>query len=211
MAADFEALQRRLVSRKGTAVSFVAFDLLALEGDDLRSKPLARRREVLEETLRTGPVLAITIQTDDHNVARRWLDLREIPALEGVVAKRADQPYQPGKRSWIKVKRYETADLVVAGYVGDPESPSSLLLGAYDETGQLKFVGATRSPKQGWGIAMKTPRFPEYPRRAVRPSGNTSRPELQAALARMKRILPVGMGPHLPAGESQRSTCIHRR
>ena len=48
VASDFEALQRRLVSRKGTAVSFVAFDLLALEGDDLRSKPLARRREVLE-------------------------------------------------------------------------------------------------------------------------------------------------------------------
>jgi hypothetical protein len=62
-----------------------------------------------------------------------------------VVAKRADQPYQPGKRSWIKVKRYETADLVVAGYVGDPENPSSLLLGTYDETGQLKFVGATKA------------------------------------------------------------------
>jgi hypothetical protein len=89
------------VSRKGAAVSFVAFDLLALEGDDLRSKPLARRREVLEATLRTGPVLAITIQTDDHNVARRWLDLREIPALPLPAAHASVQ------RRWHSIDAYE--------------------------------------------------------------------------------------------------------
>ena len=54
-----------------------------------------------------------------------------------------------------KGQGYETADLVVAGYVGNPENPSSLLLGAYDETEQLKFVGATRPPKQGSGRAMR--------------------------------------------------------
>jgi ATP-dependent DNA ligase len=107
--------------------------------------------------VRGGSLFSVTVQTDDHEVARRWLELPDAPALEGIVAKRADHPYQPGKRSWVKVKRYETADLVVGGYVGDPEKPTSLLLGAYDETGQLRFVGAARPPKQRWGSERRNP------------------------------------------------------
>ena len=155
---DFDALQMRLhpaasrVSRlaKETPASFVAFDLLASGGDDLRERPFAARREALEHVLAgVKPPVYLTPMTRDSAVARRWLDEFEGAGLDGVIAKPADGTYEPGKRSMVKIKHARTADCVVAGFRwhknGRNERIGSLLLGLYDQSGRLHHVGVTSS------------------------------------------------------------------
>ena len=155
---DFDALQMRLhpaASRvnklaKETPASFVAFDLLAAEGRDLRDTPFAERRGRLEQVLKNvHPPVHLTPMTRDITAARRWLDEFEGAGLDGVIAKPADGSYEPGKRSMIKIKHARTADCVVAGFRwhknGKGELIGSLLLGLYDGSGRLHHVGVTSS------------------------------------------------------------------
>jgi ATP-dependent DNA ligase len=152
---DFDALQQRIhpaASRiaklaKETPASFVAFDVLAAGDRDLRSAPLSERRMILERLLDgVGPPVHLTPMTRDRVTAGRWLDEFEGAGLDGVIAKRPDSLYQPGKRTMIKVKHVRTADCVVAGfrwYKGGQEAVGSLLLGLYDDGGRLQHVGVT--------------------------------------------------------------------
>ncbi len=152
---DFDALQMRLhpaASRaaklaKETPSSFVGFDLLAADGDNLMQAPQHERRSRLERLLaRTGPPVYLTPMTRDRLTASRWLAEFEGAGLDGVIAKPADAPYQPGKRAMIKVKHARTADCVVAGfrwYKGGRDAVGSLLLGLYDDRGVLQHVGVT--------------------------------------------------------------------
>jgi ATP-dependent DNA ligase len=154
---DFDALQLRLhpagsrVAKLAaeTPASFVAFDLLAADGRDLRAAPQRERREILERLLAgIGPPLYLTPMTLDRDTAVRWLEQFEGAGLDGVIAKPSSSPYQPGKRAMIKVKHVRTADCVVAGfrwYKGGNEAVGSLLLGLYDERGVLQHVGVTSS------------------------------------------------------------------
>jgi ATP-dependent DNA ligase len=148
---DFNALMARLhpaASRvdelaRSTPACFVAFDVLAIGGDDLCSEPFTVRRERLERLLASaGEGIQLTPATDDPEAARRWLDA-PAPAIDGVVAKRRDQPYSPGARAMIKVKQQHTIDAVVAGMRGapDPLRVTSLLLGLYDADGTLQHIG----------------------------------------------------------------------
>ena len=152
---DFDALQLRLhpaasrVARlaKETPASFVAFDLLAVEGRDLRDERQDARRELLERALgRVRPPVHLTPVTRDRRVAAGWLERFEGAGLDGVVAKPSGGTYQPGKRAMIKVKHSRTADCVVGGfrwYKGEAGAVGSLLLGLYDEAGMLQHVGVT--------------------------------------------------------------------
>jgi ATP-dependent DNA ligase len=154
---DFDALQMRLhpaASRvaklaKETPASFVAFDLLAAEGHDLKAAPQRERRSLLELLLRgVGPPVYLTPMTQDRATATRWLDQFEGAGLDGVIAKPADAQYQPGKRAMIKVKHARTADCVVAGFRWHKTGKGvigSLLLGLYDDSGVLQHVGVTSS------------------------------------------------------------------
>ncbi len=150
---DFEALQQRIhpaASRvtllsEQTPASFVAFDLLALGDEDFTGWPFAQRRATLEEALAgaVAPVY-VTPVTHDHDLARHWFDQFEGAGLDGLIAKRLDLRYQPGKRVLTKIKHERTADCVVAGYrvyKSDPDAIGSLLLGLYDERGVLVSVG----------------------------------------------------------------------
>ncbi len=154
---DFDALQLRLhpagsrVARlsKETPADFVAFDLLAVDGRDIRSLPQAERRAHLERVIpsRTARI-HLTPVTSDVSVARGWLDQFEGAGLDGVVAKAGDGVYLPGKRAMVKVKHARTAECVVGGfrwYKTDPAVVGSLLLGLYDEKGTLHHVGVTSS------------------------------------------------------------------
>ena len=155
---DFDALQLRLhpaASRIAklaaqTPSSFVAFDLLALEGRDLRAEPQSVRRGRLEHALSAAkrPV-HLTPMTRDIAVAAEWLKRFEGAGLDGVIAKPAPGPYEPGKRAMIKIKHARTADCVVAGFrwhkAGKGELIGSLLLGLYDARGRLHHVGVTSS------------------------------------------------------------------
>jgi ATP-dependent DNA ligase len=151
---DFEALLRRLhpaASRAErlsieTPASFMAFDLLARDERDLRSQPFVERRRLLEELLVAAePPLRLTEVTDDERRAAAWLDVRN--GIDGVVAKHRELRYEPGARAMVKVKQERTADCVVAGFrwLHDRPLPRSLLLGLYDEAGELQHVGIVSS------------------------------------------------------------------
>jgi ATP-dependent DNA ligase len=150
---DFEALQLRLhpaASRvrllaEQTPAHFVAFDLLALGGDDYTCRPFAERRAALAEALRDAkPPIHLTPTTTDKGVAERWFAQFEGAGLDGLVAKSPRLQYQQDKRVMLKIKHDRTADCVVAGYrphKNDDDAVGSLLLGLYRDSGELASVG----------------------------------------------------------------------
>ena len=152
---DFDQLQLRLhpaASRvaklaKETPSSFVGFDLLAMDGNDLRSEPQRIRRQRLEALLRrAAPPVHLTPMTEDREVAERWLKEFEGAGLDGVIAKPAGAVYEPGKRAMFKIKHARTADCAVAGFrwhKSGRDALGSLLLGLYDDKGTLHHVGVT--------------------------------------------------------------------
>src|SRR6266550_3235253 len=152
---DFDALQLRVhpaASRvamlaKTTPASFVAFDLLAVDGNDIRAQPQHQRRTQLERLLKKIPEpIRLTALTRDRALAADWLQRFEGAGLDGVVAKQRELPYMPGKRVMFKVKHQRTADCVVAGFrwhKSGPDAVGSLLLGLYDDDGDLHHVGVT--------------------------------------------------------------------
>jgi ATP-dependent DNA ligase len=126
--------------RKETPAGLVAFDLLA-EGDEvLCSLPYEERRERLAAVV-ADPV-ELTPMTPDMDDAGQWLT----GTSEGVIAKQCDAPYRPGERTgMVKIKRVRTADAVVAAFRFGKEEGTlgSLILGMYDDDGQLHIVGHT--------------------------------------------------------------------
>ncbi len=157
-ALDFEALLLRIhpaASRvkmlaAESPASFVAWDLLALGDEDLRAVPQGERRTRLEGALRdAAPPIHLTPATRDRALAAEWFEHFEGAGLDGVVAKRLDAPYQPGKRAMLKIKHQRTADCVVAGFRWHKNGPGthvgSLLLGLFDDEGSLHHVGITSS------------------------------------------------------------------
>ena len=151
---DFEALQMRLhpaESRvrklaKETPALLMLFDILDIGGKRLDATPLSERRKALENFYRAKAVdgMLLSPATNDRDLAVRWLK-RSGGALDGVVAKRLDQPYHFGERAMVKVKQLRTADCVVGGfrYAEKKKEVGSLLLGLYDDDGKLHHVGFT--------------------------------------------------------------------
>ena len=162
---DFDALQNRIhpaesrVKRlaEETPARLALFDLLAVAGHDLRARPLRERRQLLEElaallgaqdgaatggTDSAGPWL-LSPQTLDVEVARRWFHEFEPAGFDGIVAKGLERPYGEGRREMIKVKHRRTVDCVVGGYRlhKDRTRVGSILLGLYDQRGELHFIG----------------------------------------------------------------------
>jgi ATP-dependent DNA ligase len=177
---SFEELQLRLHPaesrvRKLAAeipATLILFDLLEEAGEDLRARPLAERRERLaaladrlglaevperSTDLPPGPEVRRTPWTDDVATAERWFDDEEGLGQDGILAKRTDQPYQAGVRGWVKVKHRKTADCVVGGYrtAKGGDGIGSLLLGLYDDDGNLHYVGHTSSFKAAERRALK--------------------------------------------------------
>jgi ATP-dependent DNA ligase len=151
---DFGALLKRVHParsrvdrlRNETPASFVAFDLLAEEGDDLTRVAFAERRQRLERLFEhLEPPLLLTPITGDVHLARRWLERFSGKGVDGVIAKARDLRYQPDRRVMVKVKRDRTADCVVGGLRATGDQVSSLLLGLYDDRGNLRHVGVSSS------------------------------------------------------------------
>ncbi|HEY0401577.1 MAG TPA: ATP-dependent DNA ligase [Blastococcus sp.] len=155
---DFGLLQQRMVTAAGrlralvTAhpASYVAFDLLAADGTDLRGRRLSRRRAALEELARRwAPPMQLSPATADPEEARRWFDDFRPAGVEGLVAKGAGTRYAPGRREWLKVKSWETTEVLAGGVIGPIERPGQLVAGRYRD-GELVVVGRTSplSPRQ---------------------------------------------------------------
>ncbi|MFF4344069.1 ATP-dependent DNA ligase [Kitasatospora sp. NPDC001540] len=131
-----------------TPATLVAFDLLALDDDDLTARPLVERRAELARLLAgAAPPVHLAPATTDLDTARDWFSRFEGAGLDGVVAKPLDAPYRPGERTLFKIKHVRTADCVVAGYREHKSGPvvGSLLLGLYDADGRLQHVGVSAS------------------------------------------------------------------
>lgn len=149
---DWEALSQRIhpaASRirtlsVATPAQFVAFDLLAVDGSELLDLPFDERRARLED-LGADLVdpLFVTQTTLDVALAREWLTTFEGAGLDGVVAKPRTKPYEPNKRTMLKVKHHRTADVVAIGYRVHKSGTGvgSLLVGLYDDDGELRQVG----------------------------------------------------------------------
>jgi ATP-dependent DNA ligase len=153
---DFNALLQRIHPADSrvrklaaeTPASFVAFDLLAASGDDLRSRPLSDRRTALLQALQaSSPPIHVTPATESAEVARDWFSRFEGAGLDGVIAKHLAGAYAEGQRGWTKVKHERTADCVVGGFRWHKTGGKvgSLLLGLYDDHGVLHHVGVTSS------------------------------------------------------------------
>ncbi len=153
---SFDALQARLhpaesrirkLSRETPAI-YILFDMLMTpDAGSLMGAPLIERRAELEafyDVLDDVPLLRLSPYTRSRSEAKKWL-ARAGGALDGVVAKELQGPYQPGERAMLKVKRLRTADCVVGGfrYEKDSRQVGSLLLGLYNDDGKLDHVGFT--------------------------------------------------------------------
>ena len=150
---SFDALQARLHPAESrirklsqeTPAQLMLFDFLRDGNKDLLGRPLIERRAELEEFHHRhgGPSLLLS-PCGDLDAARSWL-AQSGGALDGVVAKRIDDPYCAGERAMLKVKQRRTADCVVGGFrrSKDGGGVASLLLGLYDEAGRLNHVGFT--------------------------------------------------------------------
>ena len=149
----FQPGKRRLQRRESVSVIYYAFDLLYLDGLDLRRVPLEQRKQLLQERIKVGEV----IQFSDH-YAEKGLALFEAAkqrGLEGIVAKKRSSAYEERRsRDWLKIKITQRQECVIAGYT-DPERSreyfGALVLGLYDEQGRLIHVG-----QAGTGFDQKT-------------------------------------------------------
>ncbi|MDB5700302.1 MAG: ligD [Sphingomonadales bacterium] len=154
----FDALQARLHPAESrirklsaeTPAEFMIFDALQLGDEILAGKPLRERRSALEKFMQKSQVAGLELSpaTTDQGRAAAWLS-ESGGALDGVVAKRLEEPYQSGKRAMLKVKQHRTADCVIGGFRYDQtgKAVGSLLLGLFDDADRLNHVGFAASIK----------------------------------------------------------------
>jgi bifunctional non-homologous end joining protein LigD len=139
----FRSGKRRMPRREGVPVIYYAFDLLYLDGLDLRRVALEQRKQLLQEKIVAGGV----VQFSDH-YAEKGLDLFEAAkqrGLEGILAKKRRSVYEEKRsRDWLKIKITQRQECVIGGYT-DPEGSreyfGALVLGLYDQKGRLIHVG----------------------------------------------------------------------
>jgi bifunctional non-homologous end joining protein LigD len=155
---SFQALQSRMHLASDSAVrrmaasrpvTYVIFDLLFFEGHSLCALTYEERRAQLLELGLNGPAW----QTPAHHVGNgaALLEATKAQGLEGLVAKRLDCPYTPGRRShgWVKVKNINRADVVIGGWLpgeGNRDGRlGALVVGVHDEEGTLRYAGRVGS------------------------------------------------------------------
>ncbi len=152
---DFDSLQMRLhpaesrIKKLSAEIpaGFVCFDVLLWEGEEFHQLPLHDRRPQIEKL-----PFQISPATDDPELAQRWLEELEAAGFDGVIAKRLEAAYVPGSREAVlKVKQHKSADCVIVGvrWAEKEERIATLLLGLYDDGGELHYVGAASAAAKG--------------------------------------------------------------
>lgn len=136
----------RLLSDQ-TPAHFIGFDALAVGNRTLMDETFRARREALLTAVAAGGRCHVTPTTEDPGLAAQWFTAFEGAGLDGVIAKRLDGVYQPGRRDMIKVKHARDADCVAMGYRVHKSGTGlgSVLLGLHDEGGDLRMVGGATS------------------------------------------------------------------
>jgi len=152
---DWESLSQRIhpaesrvrLLSEQTPAHFIGFDALALGDTSLVKDPFRVRRDALAEAVTEKQWCHVTRTTEDAELATGWLADFEGAGLDGVIAKRLDGLYLPGKRDMVKVKHARDADCVAIGYRihKSGEGIGSILLGLYRDDGELQMVGGAAS------------------------------------------------------------------
>ena len=169
-----------------TPARLILFDMLVdAKGSIVMHELLRRRRKILSAFIKMVAVrkrLVLSPATTSFKKAKGWLAQESKGSTDGVIAKKLDDPYSPGERAMIKVKRLRTADCVVGGfrYLAQRREVGSLLLGLYDDEGKLNHVGFTST------------------------ISNDERPALTRKLEKLKE--PPGFTGDAPGGPSRWST-----
>ncbi|MGO4445516.1 ATP-dependent DNA ligase [Mycobacterium sp. 2YAF39] len=157
---DWESLSQRIhpaqsritMLAEQTPAHFVGFDALATGDTSLMRESFRKRREALVEAVNGRLSVRkaqchVTRTTEDPEQGAQWLETFEGAGLDGVIAKRLDGPYLPGKREMVKVKHARDADCVAIGYRihKSGEGVGSILLGLYRDDGELQMIGGAAS------------------------------------------------------------------
>ncbi len=198
---DFDAMQMRLHPAESRVrklaveilARFIAFDVLLWNGKPLHELPLEKRRRELE---RRATGFELSPCTRDRAQAERWLDTLEAAGLDGVVAKKLGLPYLPGSRDGVlKVKRHKTADCVVVGvrWKARPTTLATLLLGLYDDDGELDYVGscAVAASRHAEIASRVEPLFAGAPERGFSEPNRWGSGELEESAVRPELVVEV--------------------
>lgn len=220
---SFHGLQQALSEGHQERLHYYAFDILFLDGEDLRSRSLLERKEVLKRLLRRAPA---HIHYSEHYTqpGDQVLEHACGIALEGIVSKRADRPYHSGRdMEWLKSKCIHEQEVVIGGYTTQPKHPGTLgaILAGYYQGGRLMYAGkvgtgfnqddARRVLKRLQALARKSKAFESVPAAASR-GAHWVKPELVAQVnfgewtadGRMRHPSFQGLREDKPAKEVER-------
>jgi ATP-dependent DNA ligase len=146
---SFDHLQQRMARRAsrsapaGPPASYVAFDVLALRGEDQRRLPYTTRRARLEHLAATwAPPMQLCPSTTDRAEALRWYEDYRAAGIEGLVVKAAHGRYLAGRGDWIKVRNRQTREVIVGAVTGPITQPTAVIAGVQRD-GELLIVGRT--------------------------------------------------------------------
>jgi ATP-dependent DNA ligase len=152
---DWESLSQRIhpaesrirMLAEQTPAHFIGFDALATGDRSLLDTPFRERRKALADLVKEKRWCHVTRTTEDPELGTHWLTTFEGAGLDGVIAKRLDGHYLPGKREMVKVKHKRDADCVAIGYRihKSGEGVGSVLLGLYRDDGELQMIGGAAS------------------------------------------------------------------
>src|SRR5215207_7350729 len=138
--ADFQAM-RAALSREPERLAFFAFDLLMLDGRDLRNEPLHERRRLLQDLVGSAELPQFAFSREVPGTGPEVFAAADAMGLEGIVSKDLNSPYRSGTSlRWLKMKAFGEAEFHLIGLARDPKGPPVALL-ARGERGDLRYAG----------------------------------------------------------------------
>ncbi|MGL5437428.1 MAG: DNA ligase [Lachnospiraceae bacterium] len=199
---DFFEIQRRALmydpfkiklAAKAHPASFVAYDVLYIEGKQVTDCPLMKRKKLLSELINENNYISVSRYIEENGI--RLFQATKEKGLEGIVAKRKDSKYYFDKRTkdWVKCKHMWTDDCVVCGYIRKPNNMTSLIIGQYDNNG-LVYKGHVTLGVSLQALYEHSPRETDTPPFKTAPEGNTEAVWLVPELVCIVESMPSDMG-----------------